>query len=951
MTTAAPPTAEAFVARLLATEDSEERRALIEGTGFDPTVLRDAVIALITEAEHILGVDPRRMERLCRLAVDLAERIGDRYHWAMARFKLGEACVLQDRNAEGRIYLDEAQAAFHVLDRPVEAARTRIIWVWATANLGGDREALRAARLARQALEAHGQSVFVATLDMNVGILHCMRGRLASGARYFRRALALFEILGEEVRAERVRQNLGLALSRLGRYQEALPVIEGARDSARRGGRTRTYALCSKAVGETYVRLGRYATALRVFEEAKGIAETLGLHDGVLSLATDLADCYLRLDRPADSLEVLTEIGHLADEVDSGDIRFGLVSRQIAGYLALDQREDAMAALDRAAALVGAGAAEDRAWLAGVRSRVLLGSNEPAQALQAARDGVTIARHAGLRPLLADLRITEGQALLACGDVYGARLAALHARRIGRALDAAPLIHRSEEILGRTAEALSRERTAIRHYDTAIAQFEREQLHVIFEHRDRFATQRTMAYERLARLHLRRGAVTLALSTAERAKSRALADSIAGTIELRPRGTAVVRSLTRKLTAAREAYAAAHASILTPTDAGADPEGAVRAHAHLQGLEKDINDLTRRLQLEGAGVGVADVFGAAPAGLLPDLPAATTLIEFFIADEEIFRFTIGSEGIRGELLSCSVGEVGRLLALLRLNVDATARSQGEGLDRLAAQARSILGRLYDRLFCDLDIPAEEQSLVVVPHGLLHYVPFHALHDGHRYVVERFAVSYAPSAALYGMCRIRPRRRRHGPPLVLGHSAGGRLPHALNESLHVSAVLGGSLRQEQEATRAALAEHGQRAGVIHIAAHGEFRPDAPLFSYVQLADGPLTTADVFNLNIRSDLVTLSACETGRSVVGGGDELVGLSRAFLYAGTAALLVGQWRVDDASTAALMTRFYHEYRRGNAPAQALRIAQCEFLSSGMAQRGWSHPLYWAGFQLIGAA
>jgi CHAT domain-containing protein len=99
-----------------------------------------------------------------------------------------------------------------------------------------------------------------------------------------------------------------------------------------------------------------------------------------------------------------------------------------------------------------------------------------------------------------------------------------------------------------------------------------------------------------------------------------------------------------------------------------------------------------------------------------------------------------------------------------------------------------------------------------------------------------------------------------------------------------------------------------------------------------------------------LVTLSACETGRAVIGGGDELVGLARAFLYAGAAGLLVSQWRVDDASTAALMTRFYGALRSGAGRAEALRTAQCAFLSQGPPENGHQHPFFWAGFQLIGA-
>lgn len=142
----------------------------------------------------------------------------------------------------------------------------------------------------------------------------------------------------------------------------------------------------------------------------------------------------------------------------------------------------------------------------------------------------------------------------------------------------------------------------------------------------------------------------------------------------------------------------------------------------------------------------------------------------------------------------------------------------------------MLARLYDRLLGDLDGLGAYRSLVIVPHGQLHYVPFHALHDGDRYLVEQCAISYAPSAAVYRICRARSQKAaRRGGALVLAHSGGGRLPFAVEEGAAVAAVLGASARGEAAATRAALEREGRRAAIIHIAAHGRFRPDAPLFS--------------------------------------------------------------------------------------------------------------------------
>jgi CHAT domain-containing protein len=133
-------------------------------------------------------------------------------------------------------------------------------------------------------------------------------------------------------------------------------------------------------------------------------------------------------------------------------------------------------------------------------------------------------------------------------------------------------------------------------------------------------------------------------------------------------------------------------------------------------------------------------------------------------------------------------------------------------------------------------------------------------------------------------------------------------------------------------------------VVHVAAHGEARLDNPAFAHLKLADGQLSMVDVFNLELHGALVTLSACETGRSAVMGGDELVGLSRGFLYAGAATLVQSLWRVEDGSTAELMGRFYAALCTGRPKGEALREAQLALLAADSA-----HPYSWAPFQLIG--
>jgi CHAT domain-containing protein len=150
--------------------------------------------------------------------------------------------------------------------------------------------------------------------------------------------------------------------------------------------------------------------------------------------------------------------------------------------------------------------------------------------------------------------------------------------------------------------------------------------------------------------------------------------------------------------------------------------------------------------------------------------------------------------------------------------------------------------------------------------------------------------------------------------------------------------------DAQADRAALYQHAGSTQVLHLASHGNFRVDNPLFSSLRLADGWLTVRDIYQLELRNcELVTLSACETGVNALMPGDEWIGLARGFFSADVPSLLVSQWAVDDQATASFMVSFYSCLLSGIRPAAALRNAQCQMLEK------YSHPYFWAPFVLLG--
>jgi CHAT domain-containing protein len=147
----------------------------------------------------------------------------------------------------------------------------------------------------------------------------------------------------------------------------------------------------------------------------------------------------------------------------------------------------------------------------------------------------------------------------------------------------------------------------------------------------------------------------------------------------------------------------------------------------------------------------------------------------------------------------------------------------------------------------------------------------------------------------------------------------------------------------EANEKNLREKGSRSRLIHIATHGSFRQDNPMFSGIRLGDAYLNLYDLYQLKLEAELVTLSGCATGMNVVSPGDELLGLIRGLLFAGAQSLLLTLWDVHDRSTSEFMTAFYRRFSAGEPKAVALQGAMQELRSR------YPHPYYWAPFALIG--
>jgi len=327
------------------------------------------------------------------------------------------------------------------------------------------------------------------------------------------------------------------------------------------------------------------------------------------------------------------------------------------------------------------------------------------------------------------------------------------------------------------------------------------------------------------------------------------------------------------------------------------------------------------------------------------LPADTTLVEYFVARDEILVFLITKHGATVHRHLCTVDRVQHLQERLRLQLDKFligSKYINQHAQQLQESTLRHLGDLYTELIAPLASHLTTRHLIIVPHSVLHYVPFHALYDGKQYLIDRHTVSYAPSATVLKFC-IERKPIRDASPLIIG-VPDERAPQIAQEVKHLKKLFPDARTYSgRRATRKAVLRQAAQADFVHMATHAVFRTDNPMFSHLKLADGTLAAIDLYSMTCQANLVTLSGCRSGASEVAGADELLGLMRGFLYAGARSLLLSLWDVNDRSTSKFMGIFYQSWLGGMTKAESLQAAMQKLRAEE------PHPYFWAPFVLIG--
>jgi len=338
-----------------------------------------------------------------------------------------------------------------------------------------------------------------------------------------------------------------------------------------------------------------------------------------------------------------------------------------------------------------------------------------------------------------------------------------------------------------------------------------------------------------------------------------------------------------------------------------------------------------------------------PAEIRRMLPDSTGLLEYHISSDRIHIWLLTREKIRGVQVDIKRADLDQQVA--------TLRSALERQLSFNAVSRQLYRSLIEPVEADL---TGLRHLVIAPHDRLHYLPFAVLQDGsEQYLGFRFTLSTVPSAGILLHCMEKGERylqqdRRRMPVLAFGNPELADhkldLPYAEREVRSLQRYYPDvRLFTQRQATETRLWQMASHANLLEFSCHGVYDEVNPMLSALLLTpdeqnDGRLEAHEIFNLDLNAYLVAMSACESGLGALRSGDEMVGLSRSFIYAGSASLLSSLWKVDDLATAVLMKRFFRYLAEGHSRAEALRMAQ-----RLVHDQINPYPAFWAGFILTG--
>jgi CHAT domain-containing protein/tetratricopeptide (TPR) repeat protein len=940
--------AKALAARLVASGDSPPEPLSSDQTLALAWALKDCAITAWSS-------DPPAVARTAQL-LDTLVPDADRATIAPYNTELsaigawvnGIADLTLGRMTEAIARLDEATALFRRLGQSAHAAHAQVPKIMALSMLGRHDAATASGSETLRELVELGETQAAGKVSLNLGNLHCHREEYVESIPYFRRAQDFFEETDDPQAMVMSEIGLANAYASTGAFDQALEVYSSAQRSATQHGILVLEAMVKEHVALVDLARGNFREALAGLEDSRRCYELLANPQQLAIAEKQLGDAYLELRLLPESLSLF----------DQAIRHFEALTLPVERAWTLAQRGRALAALARPTEEIAdclrqawelfcqQDATAGKATVLLARAELALTGASPESAVLLAGDAADAFASGSLALGQAQANLVRASALLQCSELDVS--AALFASTLvqARAMQFLSIDVRCQVGLGLIAIARGDRKAGEAAFESAITASEDLRRALPGDEiRHAFLVDHLRPYEEMLRITLESADETRAHDAArrvlrqlERFRARSLGERLGA-----PRSyfAASLLDAREQNSRARLSWLYRRAQMLF--DDGEDPQSMV---AETRKTELELLEHSRRRRFTSDfDLFAGDSIAFEPTALQMALGQSEVLIEYGVVDDELFSCVVTRERIALQRRMANWSDVLEAIRAARFQIETLRYGTGavdRHIELLTRRSKAAMQRLHALLWAPVQpLLGGRDKALVVPHDQLGSIQFAALHDGEKYLAETINVAVAASArvALYGLTHQPVSATR---ALVLGESS--RLVHATEEANFVAGLFDhATVLTGVTADAASFSASCTEADIIHLACHAEFRSDNPMFSALQLVDGPFTAQDAESLQLRQGIVVLSACETGVAAYSRGDEMIGLVRAFLLAGSARVVASLWPVDDAITMQFMAVFYRSVRRGTSASHALRAAQLEIMKSH------PHPFHWAAFVLHG--
>jgi len=920
-----------------------------------PTVDRDYIQQLQEEAHRLESDDGRKARLLAQLVADAAELWDDRQTLAAALRMEAQSLRLAEPLTALRKY-QEAIRIYTALGQELFAVEATVGLVAALRSLGRYEEALATNSTVIARLRAAEERFALARALLNQGLITYYLGQFTTAREHYAEAHTLFAQLEQPQWCAAVTSNDANVLEELNEFEAAAANYQAARRYYAEAKLSNAVARIDHNLAYLHFSLGDYQTALRLFA---GVREQFLAQESPIDVAfVDLyrSEIYLACNLWRKALDLAKSARVAFERAQLPWETAQLLLNEAIALLHLDKSELALEQLHQTRLLLNQpGFAHWQAVVDLYEGIAYLRLQEYERATAAAQRACVLFQENGVSRRLVQGETLLGQIAFATGqsDLAAAHFANAQRQASRYALPAVTYYYHFG--CARVYRIQGKPQAAYRHYQQAIVAIEQLQTKIGAEdYKTAFLSDKLEVYEEFIQFCLEQNqpaAQREAFAIFERAKmltQRYPQTSPQPAVPNRhapppadPQLEGEIRQLKRELNRYYIQFHTPDANFASVTDVVRLNQAIIHGEQRLS----DLLDRQRRLDLTEFST---------PPLTWTDLPtvqatlsAGTMIVEYFVTKERLtifciepHEFSVRQAPVRLEQLRDLVQQLN--FQLSKFHLGARFRERHRRL--LQTSIDGVLSQLYACLLAPIAGLLENcDQLVVIPHQLLYNLPFHAFFDGNRYLLETHDVVYAQSATFYQRRQQPPSPSTLQPGLILGLN-DALIQQAEAEAAAIAHVFPeAALVVGAAATTTRLLHNQQPHAFIHLATHGVFRADNPAFSALKLADSWLTVHELQDLPCSAPLITLSACDSGRSETLLGDKLIGFYQSFFHAGAQSVVVSLWSLDDQAAIHTMTAFYQALRAGQPVHRALRNAQLLMMTM------WRHPYYWAPFMLIG--